>query len=92
MVDSEATDSVIARNSLRICPLLSGKTACSITAAGVAVRETFTTSLTCKDDQLGVFKHSFLYFDHCPVNLMGHDLMAILGHMMDTLFSAGSLS
>ena len=79
MVDSGATDSVIARNSLRICPSLSGKAAHSITASGLTVREPYTVPLKCQDDHLGIFKHSFLYSDHCPVNLMGRDLMAILG-------------
>ncbi|XP_049425162.1 uncharacterized protein LOC125884304 [Epinephelus fuscoguttatus] len=82
LVDSGAAESVVRRCEFppEVTPKLSGRYQKTIGVAGVAIVEKYTAPLTCFDSDMGKsFKHSFLYSDKCPVNLMGRDLMCRLG-------------
>lgn len=47
-------------------------------ASGTAVKEHFTVPHPCKDPDDVKTKHSFLLSNHCPINLLGKDLMIAL--------------
>lgn len=79
LVDSGATNSVIRAHDLCPPPKMSGRFIHSVEASGTTVRENVTVPLLCKDPDNVTIKHSFLFSDHCPINLLGRDLMISLG-------------
>lgn len=81
LVDSGATESVLKKDSLKPKPKVSGRYVKTIGATGIVVIEPYTTPLTVQhtEGEGGVtFKHSFMWSDNCPVNLLGRDLMCKL--------------
>ena len=58
---------------------MSGRYENSIGASGKIIKERYTKPLTGVDDVRGHFKHSFLFSQSCPVNLLGRNLMCGLG-------------
>ncbi|XP_062255780.1 protein NYNRIN-like [Platichthys flesus] len=79
LVDSGATHSVIKSNMFETPPKMSGRFVRSVGASGSTVVEKFTTPLICSDSGTGKFKCSFLLSSCCPINLMGRDVMCLMG-------------
>lgn len=79
LVDSGATNSVIRAHDFSPPPKMSGRFVYSVGASGTTIRENFTIPRLCKDSDNVTIKHSFLLSEHCPINLLGRDLMITLG-------------
>lgn len=74
LVDSGGTHSVIKCANLPDCKCIYSVGASS----GVPVRETFSAPVRCSYTD-STLKHSFLISHVCPVNLLGRDLISLLG-------------
>ncbi|CDQ95952.1 unnamed protein product, partial [Oncorhynchus mykiss] len=77
LVDTGAAMSVINCKAM-IKPPMSNEIVKTIGASGLPLREQVTMPLPvsfCEEK----CQHQFLYSDHCPVNLMGRDLLCKLG-------------
>ncbi|XP_062248239.1 uncharacterized protein LOC133956894 [Platichthys flesus] len=85
MVDSGAGYSVVRTSDLPTSPEMSGRFIFSQGASGATVKENFTKPLKCaaqfdKHQQHPIkFEHGFLLSPCCPINLLGRDLMIVLG-------------
>lgn len=79
LVDSGATNSVIKQASLLPSPRMSGNFVFTISASGQTVKEKFTAPLQCSNEHGTSFRHQFLLSKQCPINLLGRDLMCLLG-------------
>ena len=85
VVDSGATRSVIEAAELSPKPKMSRNFIYSISASGQTVKEILTAPLTCLALCGTSFKHSLLWSKMCPINLLGRDLMCLLGiNLMST--------
>lgn len=74
LADSGATHSVIQH--LFIPDLrLSGRSIYSIGASGQPVKENFSVPLSTSLMNDSAFKESFLWSQHCPINLLSHNLL-----------------
>ena len=74
LADSGATHSVI-QHSLMTDVKLSGRSIYSVGASGQPIKEKFSVPLSTSLDSVSGFKHSFLISQHCPINLLGRDLL-----------------
>ncbi|XP_051242063.1 uncharacterized protein LOC127355326 [Dicentrarchus labrax] len=86
LVDSGATYSVIQEKYLTNVKM-SGNFVHSQGATGAIVKEKFTVPLQCSntiDGDTVSTKHGFLLSPHCPINLMGRDLMLTLNISLES--------
>ena len=82
MVDSGAGYSVVRISDLPTSPDMSGHFIFSQGASGATVKENFTKPLKCAvrfNKHPIRFEHDFLLSPCCPINLLGRDLMIVLG-------------
>ena len=82
MVDSGAGYSVVRISDLPTSPDMSGHFIFSQGASGATVKENFTKPLKCPvrfNKHPIRFEHDFLLSPCCPINLLGRDLMIVLG-------------
>ena len=82
MVDSGAGYSVVRISDLPTSPDMSGHFIFSQGASGATVKENFTKPLKCAaqfEKHPIRFEHDFLWSPCSPINLLGRDLMIVLG-------------
>ncbi|MED6244977.1 hypothetical protein ATANTOWER_028897 [Ataeniobius toweri] len=70
---------VLRAEEFSVLPKLSGNYVFSLSASGQTTKEMFTKPISCVTPDEFSFKHSFLLSKLCPVNLLGRDLMCMLG-------------